>query len=531
MQRWGAHKSIWTQNIKKKSYEILRQNLNVDTVIVGAGITGLMTGIILQDAGKKTAIITDGEVGHGVTGSSTGHLTQVLEHDFRDLVSRFGEEKIKGVVDSCGDAIKYIEKLAAFEEIDCGFSRVPGFKFTESKNDLQNFDEEVELAQGFGMEATKLSDNPLPFLVAGALRFENQAMFNPLSFVLGLADKFVEAGGGLFENSRALNVEDEPIPKVNTKFGSISAKEIVLATHTPIGVYLSLHTRVAPYFSYVMGVRLKKAPKEGIYWDTSKPYFYFRPLQLGSDIWIIGGRDHKTGQEIKTHERYLEVEEYIHEHFDVGEKLFYWGNEIFESVDGLPYIGKIPFTKNIFTGTGYSGTGLTYGALAGKIISDLILGEKNDGAAIFDPARVNAVASATSFFRENINVAKWFVSDRLTHHEIGEIKLIAPNEGRVIDVGERKIAIYRNENGRIHALSSTCTHMGGTVHWNSAEKSWDCPCHGGRFRATGEALEGPLFADLEDVKLYTEENPDVADLTLENATPGFSPMPEQLLDI
>ncbi len=530
MQRWGLHKSIWTQDLRKKNYETLRQNLNVDTVIVGAGITGLLTGILLRDAGKRVAIVTDGEVGHGVTGNSAGHLTQVLDYEFRDLVSRFGEEKIKDVVAACGNAINFVEKLATAKKIECGFTRTPGFKFTESKDDLQNLVEEVELAQRFGMSASQLLNNPLSFLVAGIIRFENQAMFDPLSFVLNLAESFVGEGGLLFENSRVLKVEDDSTPRVHTKFGSVSAQEIVLATHTPIGVYLSLHTRVAPYFSYVMGVRLKRAPAQGLFWDTSKPYFYLRPVKTGTDIWIIGGRDHKTGQEIKTYERYLEVEEYIHQHFDVSEILFYWGNEVFESVDGLPYIGKIPFTKNIFTGTGYSGTGLTFGVLAGRIISDLILGEKNESAEIFDPSRVKAVASASSFLKENMNVAKWYVSDRLSHHEIGEIKLIAPNEGRVIDVGEKKVAIYRTENGRIHALSSTCTHMGGTVHWNSAEKSWDCPCHGGRFRATGEAFEGPPLGDLADVKLYTEENPDAAD-TITEATPGFSPMPEQLLDI
>jgi glycine/D-amino acid oxidase-like deaminating enzyme/nitrite reductase/ring-hydroxylating ferredoxin subunit len=530
MDQWGVHKSPWYGKLKKPHFDSLRQDLKVDVVVVGAGITGLMTATHLQGAGLKVAVIDAGEVGSGATGVSTGHLTQVPDCSFKQLVSNFGEDLAYQFVQSSQDAIDVLEGFS--DELlgnfgrDCEYSRIPGFKYTENLTEVSSINDEVSCAKTLGLKI-KENSGCLPFSTSAIFEVQDQAMFNPLNFVMGLAERFVAKSGLLFENSRVAKIDDDRIGKVHTALGSVQAKSIVLATHTPIGIYLSLHTRLVPLVSYVMGVKLKNPPSTGLYWDTSEPYYYLRPWK--EDIWIIGGRDHKTGQEASTLERYVQLNDYIHKHFEVAETSFYWSGELFESLDYVPYIGKIPFTTSLYSGTGYAGAGLTLGTVASKVISDTILGRKTEYTSLYDPLRFKPMASGHSFIAQNANVAKWMITDQLTHHHTSEIKQIAPNEGKVIDVGGKKLAIFRNENGRIHVLSSKCTHMGATVHWNTAEKTWDCPCHGGRYKANGEICEGPQLKDLEDVPLHTEENPDVAETFENSPSPsGLSPVPDQL---
>jgi glycine/D-amino acid oxidase-like deaminating enzyme/nitrite reductase/ring-hydroxylating ferredoxin subunit len=507
MERWGRHHSIWYHSTSLFDYAELREDLKVDTVIVGGGITGVTTALRLLEAGQKVALIAAGKVGEGATGQSTGHLTQVQDYKNSELVSHFGKETLKKITEGLGDAIASIEGWVKTHSIDCDFFRVPGYKFTETRDGLEILNAEFKMASDLGFDVTQLKSCRLPFPTLGALRFENQAMFNPWKFSSGLIHKLVKKYPSqfrVFEDSRVVEMEDDPSPRVHTRFGSISASQVVLATHTPIGVYLSLHTRVAPYFSYVMAAVVKEKIDAGLYWDTSDPYFYLRPFQPMTNLWIVGGRDHKTGQELSTLERYIEMENYLSQHFEIKEIKNHWGGEFYEPADDLPYVGKIPFTSHFYTATGFSGVGLTFGVFSSGVISDLLLGRKNPYSECVDPYRVKPVASASKLIRENMNVAKWLVGDRLAHHEIAEIKLIAPHEGRVVDFRGQKLAIYRTEKGSFHCLSPTCTHLKCTVHWNSAEKSWDCPCHGGRYTPTGEVLEGPPLKSLEEVPLFTE---------------------------
>ncbi len=529
MKRWGKHQTIWSENLKKGLFPSLTGEISADVVVVGSGITGMTTALQLTEAGKKVVLLTHGEVGQGTTGHSTGHLTEVPDGDLKTLVADFGLDGAQSVVSSLTQAIDLVESNVKRFGLECEFQRVPAFILEENRHGLEKFHESVLLAQELGLVCKTIHSNPMPFPVAGITRVENQAEFNPLAYVNGLARVLSQKGCQIFEDSRVTQIQDGTPVRIHTDEGVVTAAAAVLATHTPVGVYVSLHTRVAPYFSYVMAVRLKNPPApSGLYWDTATPYHYIRPLKSGSDIWIIGGHDHKTGQEPATLARYLELEEYILERFDVSEILHHWGHELYESVDGLPYIGKIPFTASLYTGTGYSGNGLGFGTVAGKVLADIILERANSFAPMFDPMRVKPIASAGKLIRENANVAMIWMADKLTHADLHEVSRIPPMEGRILDFSGQKIAIYRDENHNFFSMDAACTHMGCSVHWNSAEKTWDCPCHGGRYTCTGKVFSGPPLKDLECVSLRTLTEAEERRKEKVPFLPRWNPLPDEL---
>lgn len=484
------------------TFEPLTQDLKVDIAIVGAGITGLTAAALLAEAGRGVAVIEAARLGGGVSGCTTAHLDYTTDTDFSKLISNFGEDGARRVVDASRHSIDLIEKLVGKYQIDCEFRRVLGYNYTESEKDFGMLEGELKAAQRLGVPVALASGTPLPVPARAALVFENEGRFHIMKYLYGLAGAITAAQGRIFEQTRIESVQDGSPARLKTAGGAtITAREVILATHSPLGLRLSIHTRVAPYRSYVIAARLAEPVPEGIYWDCDEPYHYIRRFSdEDPTVALIGGEDHKTGHKENTLECFDKLEAWSRQRFNIQAIERRWSAQLFTPVDDLPYIGLDALSSHVYVATGFAGVGMTFGTAAAMILTDLITGHHSPAAQVFSPSRLNPVASAAKFVSTNLDVAKHFVIDWLAPGPKEALAQVPAGQGRVIEMDGRKVAVYREESGQVHALSPVCPHAKCIVSWNNAEQSWDCPCHGSRFRATGEVIEGPATTSLEPIK-------------------------------
>lgn len=492
---------VWVTTAAAPSYPALAGDVAVDTAIVGGGITGITAGLLLKRAGQRVAVLEGRRIGSGVTGRTTAHLTALLDERYQDLTKRFGEQGARIAALSSSTAINRIEQFVREEAIDCDFRRVPGYLYTEDADQRQAIAEEVQTMRTLDLDARAVDAPPLPFAVAAALEVPDQAQFNPLPYVYALAAALDGNGCHIFEQTRVSKVEDGAPCRVRAEHGTVTARQVIVATHTPINDLLAFQPKIAPYRSYVLGVRLRSTPPEGLFWDMMEPYHYTRSfVDEQGPLLIVGGADHKTGQVSDTAAHFQQLEQYVRERYDVAAVAYCWSSQVYNPADGLPYIGLYPTNKHVYVGTGYGGNGMTFGTLTAMLLSDALLGKQNEWQSVYDASRVKPLAGARHFVTENVNlglhaIGSWFKTDDT------DLDAVPAGEGRIISVRGEQIAAYRDESGALHTLSPTCSHAGCSVSWNNAEKSWDCPCHGGRFTAEGVLIEGPPVKGLEHKEL------------------------------
>jgi Rieske Fe-S protein len=329
--------------------------------------------------------------------------------------------------------------------------------------------------------------------VKRALRFARQAQFRPLPYLDGLAGLLVAAGGEIYEQSPVASVGGA---RVELRDGpAVKARYVVDATHTPVGVVASLQTRLAAMTSYVLAARVDSAVPQGLYWDCADPYHYVRAADEGGELVLIGGEDHPTGREPRPSRRYEALERWARGRFPVRAIEARWSHELFEPADGLPYIGPLPGDRSRLVATGFSGTGMTFGTVAALALAEWIVNGSSPWESLYSPSRLGPVSALPHALEENLRIGWRFVADRLRGR--GTVEDVPRGGGRVVREGREQVAVHRDLQGHLHRLSARCTHLGCIVSWNDTEKSWDCPCHGGRFHATGEVLYGPPVADLE----------------------------------
>lgn len=492
---------IWGPQGPADRFAPIQANLEVDVAIIGAGITGLTLAHRLKAAGRTVAVLEMQTVGSGATSHTTGHLTAAMDLGYSVLQATFGQAGAAEAATKSMAAIEYIAGLVARYGIDCDFERVSGWRYTEDPKGGDELESEYAVARALGLNVELAGRGPLPFM-RQALRFGDQAVINPSRYLQALARIVHGDGCHIFEHSRADSVVVGDPCAVHAGSYTVKAVDVVHATHVPIGLVLPLQLRVAPYMSYVIAVRLDGEVPPDMYWDTAVPYHYLRPARSaeGTRLLLIGGEDHKTGQEPDTAARFMALEQYARQRFSVSEIVGRWAGEVFEPVDGFPYIGRLGPHPHIYCATGFGGTGLTLGTVAAADICGLILDEERP-LSFFRPQRYKPAASARNFLRETGNVAWRMISDRLhgaDAHSVGEIP---PGEGRLTEIEGKKLAVYRSPTGELHACSPVCPHVGGIVQWNSALASWDCPLHGARFSPTGEVLSGPACENLRAMEI------------------------------
>jgi len=505
------NKPIWDDTHSPMDFSALKKNLQTDICVIGAGITGLSVAYMLSKQGKKVVVVDKGEVGFGETGVTTAHLTYVLDNRYFELEKLHGKDATKLVLESHTQAIDLIEDIAKKEKIDCDFERVNGYLFLGQHGDEKILDLELRSLHSLGFtgvsKETKAVNDGID--MGSYLQFPDQAQIHPLKYLLGLAKCIQKNGGEIYKNSFVQNVkEDKNGVHISVEGGlEIKSSIVVVATNSPFNDRFEMHTKQAAYRTYALAVEIPKdSVEQALYWDTEAPYHYIRlykPTDSAfslNDFLIIGGEDHKTGQGDNEEDLYKKILVWAKKNFPMikGAMKYRWSGQILEPIDGIAFIGLNPHDKRTYITTGYSGSGMTYGPMAGKIISDLILGKENEFTDLYNPTRKDIKAAGT-FMKENLNVARQYADILLPQEDIDHLKTLKSEEGIVVNKGLQKIAAYKNKDGKVCKYSAICPHLGCVVRWNKDAQSFDCPCHGSRFDTEGKVLNGPAKENLKQL--------------------------------
>ncbi len=499
----GTTTSLWMATETMPEFGSLDKDITVDVCVIGGGIAGLTSAYLLSKEGLDVALIDDGPLASGETSRTTAHLTNVLDDTFTKLEFLFGEDNSKLAAKSHAVAIDKIEEIINKLHIECDFARVNGYLFKAPNYTDDDLLKEMEAAQRAGLKVTSLKNAPLPNVDTGlCLKYENQAQFHVLKYLKKLTEVMADTVK-IYCNTKAVEIKDGEQPYVKVESGlTIKAKQIIVATNSPVNDIVTMHTKQAAYRSYVIGAKIAKGYVEkALYWDTLENYHYVRtqPFDNEHEILIIGGEDNKTGQG-EALNQFDNLRSWANAHFhEIQEFLFEWSGQVMEPVDSLAFLGKNPGDENIYIITGDSGHGMTHATLGAMIITDLIENRKNPYSDLYSPARIT-LKSADSFIKENANVVAKY-TELFTKSDVDNISEIAAGSGAVISKKLSKIAVYKDGGNKPHFMSAICPHLGCVVGWNEIEKSWDCPCHGSRFDCTGHMINGPATSDLNPAEV------------------------------
>ncbi len=515
-----ATHSYWIDNTAAPRYSALKEDIAVDVLIIGAGVTGITAAYLLKRAGHNVALVDRGRCLSADTSYTTAHLTCVTDTPLSELVNAFGRDHAQAVWDAQLAAIDTIDRIVWREQIKCQFDWVPGYLFnptTETSGD-GNPDEaepldlrkEAELANSLGFDAEFLDSIPL-FNRPGVM-FENQAKFHPRKYLLGLL-RLLSSGRGcqVFEQTEIEELEGAPTTATTRDGHRIHCEHVLIATHVPLQGKTSLapatvfQSKLASYSSYVIGGWVPRGTvHEALYWDTSDPYNYLRvDRRHDHDFVIYGGEDHKTGQVEHTSECYQRLEQRLKQLLPDIAVTHRWSGQVVETPDGLPYIGET--AEGQYVATGFAGNGMTFGTLSAMMFVDYVAGEQNPWAELVDPGRTKIKGGLWDYIKENKDYPYYLIRDRFAGTGAKPMRSIRRGSGEVIEVEGQPAAVYRGLDGQIHVRSAVCTHMGCYVHWNDAERTWDCPCHGSRFKTNGEVLAGPAEEPLAPVDMKDKD--------------------------
>ena len=500
------HSSLWKSTSPRVTYPALVNDAEVDVCVVGAGIVGMTTAYLLLREGKSVMVLDDGPIGWGETGHTTGHLCTLIDDRYFYLAEIHGEEKARLVAESHAAAVDLIESIIQYEGIDCDFERLDGYLFVPKGDSPEPLKKELDAARNAGLHVEWVERAPFAHFDTGpAIRCSRQAQFHSLKYLTALSELVYELGASLHTGTHVESVDSGVPVLVTTAAGAeVTAGAVIIATNVPMIDRVAMHTKQEAYRTYVIGGAVDADELEhALYWDTLDPYHYVR-LQRVRDqhgdrrILLVGGEDHKTGQASDEREHFARLEAWARERFpSLGELKYRWAGQIIEPLDGLAFIGRNPGDDNIFIATGDSGNGLTHGTIAGLMFRDFLTGRENPWRELYDPSR-KITREIKEYIRANLNVMNQY-GDLLTGGDVDSADDVAPRSGAIVRDGLRKLAIYRDEHGCVHKLSAVCPHLGCIVRWNNADHSWDCPCHGSRFEATGKLLNGPANKDLETI--------------------------------
>jgi glycine/D-amino acid oxidase-like deaminating enzyme/nitrite reductase/ring-hydroxylating ferredoxin subunit len=496
--------SLWKATAKDSSFPVLNGDISVDVAIIGGGITGITAAIQLNAAGLKTAVVDTFKVGESTTGYSTGNLYTATDQHYHKISAHFGDDILRAVASARQTGLDFIRDMILRHSIECEYTSQLWSYYTERPDHVHKIEQEYECMLRAGLTPTLVDSLHLPFPVKKAVVLEGQARFNPMQYIKALADYAAQQGVQIYENTKMLDVDDtsedskEP-SLVQCENGNISARYVIEATHIPKGFYI-VQAALGAYRSYAIAAKLKEedAYPHGAYWDTNPDYHHSTTSHKGIDgqYLVIVGAGHKTGQKENNLTSFAQLEEYARNRYPVESVEYTWAAQHYRPADGLPSIGKSPFS-NIYIATGFSADGLVWGSFAGLHIASQINGNANEEwNKAFNPSRFTPIASAKDVIKENVNNAVEMFKDYIAKSDFEKISEVQPGEGKLVEADGQKLAVYCNEDGEFTVLDAVCPHMKCIVHWNMAEQTWDCPCHGSRFSKEGRCLEGPAIADL-----------------------------------
>jgi glycine/D-amino acid oxidase-like deaminating enzyme/nitrite reductase/ring-hydroxylating ferredoxin subunit len=489
----GKHRSLWLDTSEPPTtHPPLDGDRHVDVAVVGAGITGLTAALLLARDGRSVAVVDQHVVGGGTTGHSTAKVTSQHGLAYARLRLLHGRSATRTYAQAMEAAKERVAELA--EGIECGFRRRSAYLYGSAAWQRPLLEREAEAAAQAGLPASFTETTPLPFGVHGAVRFDDQAEFDSHAYTAGLARLLVEAGGEVFEQTRAHQVHEGDPCRVETERGTLHAGHVVVATLMPFLDRGGFFARAYAHRSYVVTARIAGEPPDGMFINAGSPT---RSIRAHEDLLLVGGEGHHTGSGKAQPERYERLIEFARRHWDVRSIEHRWSSQDYTPDDGIPYAGRLHLrSRRVYVATGLKKWGLTAGTASAMVIADAIAGRDNDWASLFSSTRVRP-QELPRFALENSRVGFHFIADRIKQRGSRPIEELAPGEGDIVSAAGSKVAGFRDDDGALHAVSSRCTHLGCQVVWNAAERTWDCPCHASRFSVDGEVLNGPAVDALE----------------------------------
>ena len=492
--------SVWIGTAAEQpSFPRLDEDVQAEVAVIGGGIVGITTALLLAEAGVDVALLEAGRLARGVTGHTTAKVTSQHGLAYAGLRSRFGAEGARTYAQVNEAALAWIAARVEEDGIECDFRRQPAYVYIGEGGDRSSLEREVEAALEAGLPASLVETTPLPYPVEAAVRFDDQAEFHPRRYLLALAERLRDVGCRIYEDSRALGVDGAAPHTVRAAHGTVTAERIVLASHYPFLDRSLAFARVHPERSYAIVCRIAGEPPAGMHISGDSPTRSLRAVPAGNEeLLLVGGEGHRTGEGGDTERRYRALEEFAREHWQVESVEYRWSTQDNVTVDRVPYVGRVtPRDDRLLMATGFAKWGMTGGTAAAQLLADLVLGRESESARFFDPLRVKQLVGGFKLLEENARVAKHFVGDRLVERGGRRLEDLAPGEGGIVSHDGEKVAGHRRDDGTLVAVSTRCTHLGCQVKWNSAERSWDCPCHGSRFAPEGDVLQGPAVRPLE----------------------------------
>ena len=499
--------SYWQSTKALPQFPSLNKNLEVDVVIIGAGLTGITAAHLLKKAGAKVALLERGRCAGADTGNTTAHLTYITDYRLNRLVKTFGRDGAKAFWEAGNAAIDQIYEIAQSASPDAEFKWVPGYLHTSlketDKKDRESLEEEAQLARELGFAAEFVES--VPYARKPGIKFFNQAKFHPYKYLAPLLKSIPGDGSYVFENTEASEVDEKPLA-VHAGKNKIRCSYLIIATHTPLlgktGIFKGtlFQSKLALYTSYVLGAKIPSGTvPEALFWDTTDPYYYLRiDRRTGHDYAIFGGEDVKTGQEDDTEKIFERLRTRLKNVLPTAKVQQRWLGQVVETNDGLPFIGENEGKQ--FVATGFCGNGFTLGTLSAVMARDCYLGQKNPWFDLFAVNRKKFHGGTWRYLTENLDYPYYMLRDRLASAEGDSVDDLKIGEGKILRLDGKKVAAYRDEDGKVILSSPVCTHMKCIVRWNAADKTWDCPCHGSRFKADGKVFSGPAEEALEKMR-------------------------------
>ncbi len=492
----------WRDSVTLPTFPPLSEDTIVDVAIVGGGITGITSAYLLAKQGLKVAIIEAGKILNGTTGHTTAKVTAQHGLIYDELITSLGEDSAKLYYQAAHSAMEFIEREIKEHQIDCDFSVEDAYIYTQSPDYIQKLKNELSAYEKLGIAGEYRDSTPLPFEVKGALMMKNQAQFHPLKYLLHFVQEMTAHGGKIFENTTAIDIETGPQPKVISKNGAtVSCQHLIIATRFPFedkaGFYFA---RMYADRSYILAVKTTKEFPGGMYINAEQPARSIRSTNHNGDkLVLIGGDNHKTGQGIDTIKHYQALETFADETFGIKEIPYRWSAQDLTTTDKVPYIGKITGgNPNIFVATGYRKWGMTNGTAASLLLTEMILGRTSPYEKLYSPQRFHADPDVKNLIANNVDVAKHLVKGKFEivqrHPED-----LGNDEGSVVLVDGERAGAYKDPEGHLHIVDTTCTHLGCELEWNNGDRTWDCPCHGSRFSIEGVVIDGPAEKPLKKI--------------------------------
>ena len=523
--------SLWLnsdENINK--FNKLDKDISTDVCIIGAGIFGLTCGYYLTKQGFNVVILEKGpEIASKTTGHTTAKITSQHNLIYKYLIDSLSVSEAKHYLYANQEAIENIYQIIKDENIDCDFKRQDSYVYTNNSDELEKIKLENKAVNSLGFNSEFVTSTPLPFDVLGAIKFPNQAEFNPIKYAYGLADCITKNSGKIYTDSLVKNIQKE-----NNNFITlcqdyvVNSKYLILASHYPfidrLGYYF---LKMYQSTSYVIAVDIGDKTFDGMYINSEQPTFSYRFANYsgsgGKRLLLVGGADHKTGSKIDLSNAYNILEDEVRKYYPDCKVLYKWNTEDCITLDKIPYIGEFShFMPNMYIGTGFNKWGMTSSNVAGNIIVDKILGKENEYEDVFKATRLHPIknnAELGNMIKETANslvINKFKVPEKISENTKDDIKNISAHvsdfdknfsdiendTGHVFEYNGEKVGIYKDKDGKIYTVKPICTHLGCLLSWNNLDKTWDCPCHGSRFDYMGQQLYNPAIRDLDvvDVK-------------------------------